>query len=319
MTAHPRTEPIREAAVQEIGAALYGPTPALHWFPSEESRVYRLDFGGALPDKALKVPHQYAHFVTDEQAVMRALSGRGLDVPPIEFTQEDYPQAPCPFTAMPLIVGRSFEDIYQRDRRAAVRTFERIGRFTAGLAAVPLDGVPGSVGVEAARENALEGWWERQHAALRRHALYRADFERVFQEARGLMAPPPTVFGHRGGVEVLTDGDSTFTVIDWRDGGATWPHADLGQFLFGVKAWKGGWHADLMPPLMDGYLGGRPLDAETAQALSTWEAYQALLIALYLEGQGRTEWTASLVGIAEAAILAGRKREIRKGRSGQVS
>ena len=118
------------------------------------------------------------------------------------------------------------------------------------------------------------------------------------------MTPPPTVFGHRGGVEVITDGDATFTVIDWRDGGATWPHADLGQFLFGVKAWKGGWHEDLMPPLMDGYLDGRPLDAEIAQAAHTWEAYKALLIALYLEGLGRTEWTRHLVGIAEAAISA---------------
>ena len=71
-----------------------------------------------------------------------------------------------------------------------------------------------------------------------------------------MMTAPPTIFGHRGGVEVITDGDATFTVIDWRDGGATWPHADLGQFLFGVQAWKGGWHDDLMPPLM-GRLPGR--------------------------------------------------------------
>ena len=263
--------------------------------------------GGALPDKALKVPHEYAHFVTDEQAVMRALFSLGLEVPPIEFTQEDHPPAPCPFTAMPLIVGRSFEDIYQRDRHAAFRTFERIGRFTVGLASIPLDGVPGSVGVEEARETALNAWWEPQHAALRRHDLYCADFERVFQEVRGLMTAPPTVFGHRGGVEVITDGATTFGVIDWRDGGATWPHADLGQFLFGVKAWKGGWHEDLMPPLMDGYLGGRPLDAEVAHVLFMWEAYQALLIALYLEGLGRAEWTRHLVGIAESAILADEK------------
>ena len=307
MKAHPKTEPIREAAVQEIGAALYGPTPTLHWFHSEESRVYRLDFGGALPDKVLKVPNHYAHFVTDEQAVMGALSGLSLEVPPTEFTQQDHPQAPCPFTVMPLIIGRSFEDIYQRDRRAAFRTFERIGRFTAGLASIPLDGVPGSVGSEEARGDALDVWWEQQHSSLRRHALDCADFERVFQEARGLMTTPPTIFGHRGGVEVITDGDSTFTVIDWRDGGATWPHADLGQFLFGVKAWKGGWHDDLMPPLMDGYLAGRALDAETAHALYTWEAYQALLIALYLEGLGWGEWTRHLIGIAEAAISAGRR------------
>ena len=80
--------------------------------------------------------------------------------------------------------------------------------------------------------------------------------------------------------------------------------------MFGVKAWKGGWHDDLMTPLMDGYLGGRRLDAETARALSVWETYQALQIALYLEGQGRGEWTRHLVGVAESAILAGRKSDV---------
>ncbi len=306
---HPKTEPISEAAVQGIGAALYGPTPALHRFHSEESRVYRLDFAGARPDKTLKVPNEYAHFVTDEQAVMRALLGLGLEVPRIEFTQEDHPQAPCPFTAMPLIVGQSFEDIYRCDPRSAFRTFDRIGRFIAGLASIPLGSVPGGAGTEEAQENALDVWWERQHFALRQHALCCDDFERIFQEARVLMTPPPTAFGHRGGVEVITDGGPTFAVVDWRDGGATWPHADLGQFLFGVKAWKGGWHDDLLPPLLDGYLGGRPLDAGTAHVLCIWEAYQALLIALYLDGLGRAEWTPHLIGIAASAISAGKRHE----------
>jgi len=65
-----------------------------------------------------------------------------------------------------------------------------------------------------------------------------------------------------------------------------------------------------MPPLMVGYLEGKPLDAGTVHALFTWEAYQALLIALYLRGLGRAEWTRHLAGIAEAAISAGRRYEV---------
>jgi Ser/Thr protein kinase RdoA (MazF antagonist) len=290
-----------ELLARQIAAAIYGITPQVHRFDSENSDVYRLDFGGALPDRVIKIDRGNGlDLVRTEQRIIRGLAALGLEVPPLEQIQEDLPHASVAFTIMPLLQGRRLGEIYREDPRRGARTFERIGRFIARLQDVPQERVPGSWGPEQAREQ-HQVWWTEQYEQFRRHPLFSPRLETAFLDARELIQRPPAYFGHRDSVQIITDGGSIFAVMDWGEAGACWRLYDLAFFIHAVEAWLGDGFAgtDWYERLLGGFLEGRTFDAQMKRELRVWETLAYLTDAMYFEQTGRSEFTQNLFAFAE--------------------
>jgi aminoglycoside phosphotransferase (APT) family kinase protein len=294
-------EQARQRDVQALGMHLYGVVPSLRKCYSEMNHVYLLDFGGALPDRVLKLAGaEWArHAVGREGSIVRRMHELGLPVPEVEYTQDDVPGAATPFLAMVRVPGHDMPT-YPWDMSAASTrdAWRSAGAALARIHAVPAAAVPGVrtadqyLGYERERHGHLCAFSASQGLAdvttdlLRRVAAHLAD------DTIALVNADLTPF------EFITDGVAV-TIVDWTAAAAGFPMRDLGQFRAWVRAMAGA--EQLMAWFLDGYFGGLP-GPDVLQEIRDWEAYDKLGYAMFYHNAGRTDAAAEQLHGVRASL-----------------
>ncbi|MES2459974.1 MAG: aminoglycoside phosphotransferase family protein [Armatimonadota bacterium] len=281
---------IAESAVN-IATLLYGVTPhAASLCQSTSSHVFHLEFGDVLESKILKIarPGSEQHLLREQQ-ILPALRLRGFEVPPIEFTQESVDNGTgvnMPFTSMPFIPGGWIGDVGLRAPAHARAAYEHLGHFMARLSVLDSKAIPGArMGAEFFGQ--LEHAGAEGQRLLRLHPRCTVRLEALLEQGRDLRRET-SGFVHWDGVQVITDGVSTFTVIDWGTAGAGHRLLDLAAFLMNHAFQKHDgqpiypeWRASVL----HGFLGGRPLAEETRLQLHLLGTSGCILDAMMMAKQ----------------------------------
>jgi Ser/Thr protein kinase RdoA (MazF antagonist) len=262
-------------AIQEMGSKLYGITPLVKRLISYTNRVYLLSFQGEIPDKVIKVAGMHPNadiYVRQEQVAMRALHSHGLEVPPIEFTQQDYPGFPRSFIIMPKLAGDTLErKCRPHDPPWAQHAWEWAGSFLARLSKVPLSTIPNVWTVDVTRQT-----WFDVYNAFEREGLLQVPIASILREVKHLMERSDTclIHGDFAASQIITDGTS-FGVIDWEGACEGFILAALGRFIaltreYGREYPQTEQHIEW---LLIGFQREYPLDDAQKHELHVWEMY----------------------------------------------
>jgi len=293
--------------LQQIGLALYGALPRIQRLHSENSYVCRLHFGRDLPDKVIKYARTNAGQVLREQAVLRALTGAGLPVPTVEFTQDDYPVGTSSFLIMPRLAGASLHEACLSRAPWAGAALDQAGRFLARLGELPPDLLVGgrdrqaTAGVQLApppiarRPPPIEEWALAAYLSveeLRSLACHLRTIAGLLDETSSL------THGSYSPAHILCDPVGSFAVIDWENASGGSVLRDVGHFLAALEVWAGG-DAEHARSFLDGFQVGRALSSADRRVIADWALYTLLLWANFFGGQGRRE-------VAEHVLKAAR-------------
>lgn len=277
------------ALAVEIGRTIGGETPLVSRFQAERGHVFRLDFAKGTAARVIKIAKDNADSIRREQRLLRELGALGFEVPPVELTQDDFPDSPVAFTVIPLIRGTSVAAIYTQDTQRGIALFERYGAFLGRLAALNPASVSAALEREPAR--ALElATWDAHYAVFTNSGWRRDDFDRYHQEARDLLvSQTPDWFGVREGGHLITDGAGTYSVVDWGEAGYCWPYADLARCIHTMQTVHELHGGQWMECLLRGFKQFRPLGLDWDATVETWLLYLAVREALVLTRSGRTQ------------------------------
>ena len=279
-------QPTAPALATAIGQRLFGRPPLASRFQAVRSDVFRLDFGRQDTPHVIKLAKGDPAGVLREQRVLRHLHALGLEVPAIEFTQDDAPEFGSAFTVFPLIRGTSAAAIYSQDSRRGIAAFERLGRFLARLATLAPASVPGAM--PPAEAQALESAeWDRHYAIYADRTWKKKIFDAWFEAMRQCLAVPPPAFGFRDGGHLITDGSGTFCVIDWGEAGAVWPYADLARCIHGVRSGNDVRGGQWLAALLRGYAEIQPLADGWIDTVEVWLCYLCLRELALLKQRGQ--------------------------------
>ncbi len=298
----PDSTPSPESLAAEIGERLLGQCPLVSRFQAEHSSVFRLDFGRDKPSRVLKLQKQHPDSLLREQHVILELRALGFEVPPIEFTQADCPDLGVVFTVMPLIRGTSVAALYSQTVRGGSAAFQRLGRFLGRLAELDPHAVPSALTVQESHDLELAAWDDRFRAFSESRWGQQADFISFYHAARALMQQPPTQFGARDGGQLITDGASTFIVIDWGEAGFSWPYAELARYVHRMKAsheLRGGHWLGF---LLRGFAEHQPLPEGWIETTETWLLYHCLNEGILLTRTGRRHGGERLLKLARNMV-----------------
>jgi|GEM_PF-2076722 len=259
-----------EEAVAMTMARLYGQKPTLTPFRSNNNRVYRAVFPGPLPDRVIKVAgrsDKAAESIRREQAVLARLRHSGLDVPQVEFTQEDAPAWGVAFFTMPLLPGRTLEEACKEDHVPwAEAGCVRLGAFVRQISAVNGSDLPLRPHAEQLAFLAqVRAWFDGE-------ALLRPPFSTILDHAERLLHQPGLVpvHGDFSWGQMVTDGGS-FVVIDWESACLGHPLSMLGRAIAMMREYGG--TPDHIRWATAGYAGGRVLSNTESQDLHLWEMW----------------------------------------------
>jgi aminoglycoside phosphotransferase (APT) family kinase protein len=273
------------ALAVKIAASLYGITPLAHSFPSARSHVFRLDFGDRLEDRIIKIAEMdKAQDVLREQQILPALHARGFEVPIIEYTQDNCDYT-VPFTVMPFVQGVGIGDVGGMPSNVAKAVYEHLGHFVGRLSVLDAQTIPGGrTRAEVCAQ--VEHNWIEGAKQLRIHPRFTPRLALILDRGREL-GQDADGFAHWDGPQIITDGVSTFTVIDWGGAGAGHRLVDLGIFLMGHGYWVFRQQRKGLPVFPDwraavlrGFLGGRNLSEETRTHLHFLGMSQCILDAM---------------------------------------
>jgi Ser/Thr protein kinase RdoA (MazF antagonist) len=245
--------------------------------PSDEAHVFRLDFHGALPDKALKCEKPNMCKVAREVAIFPHLRSQGIPVPNVEATHLDMPGAAFRFLLMEFAPGIHL-DHWPAGPGTGEVLYRRLGAHMARINALPLDVCPQDYAVGPW----LDAWYCKEHDLCRREFPDVVCCERIIAEAEAARTASPRAFVH-GGVQALTDGDS-FVIIDWGNCGVEARMRDISSFCCGLGPDQGEWRRWMLA----GYEEVHPLSDQELNELRALESYGALVAAARYPGR-RTE------------------------------
>jgi Ser/Thr protein kinase RdoA (MazF antagonist) len=246
----------------------YGMDADPEHIPSDEAHVFRLDFRGARPDKALKCEKPNMCKVAREVAVFPHLRRSGVPVPNVEATHLDVPDAAFRFLLMEFAPGMRL-DLWPAGPGSGEVLYRRLGTLVARINALPLDVVPQDYAVGPW----LDAWYRKEHDLCRRFLPDDARCERIIAEAEAARTASPRAFVH-GGVQVLSDGDS-FVIIDWGNCGVEARMRDIASFCCGLGPDQGEWRRWMLA----GYEEVHPLSDQELDELRALESYGALVAA----------------------------------------
>jgi aminoglycoside phosphotransferase (APT) family kinase protein len=125
--------PEYDRTILAIAEYLYHKTPRLKRCHSGCNYCVILTFDDGTADRVLKMANLNDWAVKIERHLYPAMRKHGFPVPEIEFTQEDYPGPPVPFIVMPKFSDHTLNGLCETDPTAALRAFERSGRFIREL------------------------------------------------------------------------------------------------------------------------------------------------------------------------------------------
>lgn len=239
-----------------------------HWIPSDEADVFELSRDDGAP-RIVKVEREGAWCVRREERAFPVLRARGfVEFPEVEFATGSL-QSATPFIVMPKTVSRPWPDLWTEDRRLAVWVVERIGDFLRRLALVDWRAVPGVVRPQE-RVDGFGSWFDAYFAPLLGDPSFSLKGRERVQEVLDAMLLPPDSFGGWQFAQVLTDGHSTFTAIDWGNLGAHWPLHDLAAAICTLDKFGALATPVLRPVLLDAFTAGGGLSDADEALLQTW-------------------------------------------------
>ena len=214
-----------------IATFLYNDVPEITPIASNNNQVFRLNFGDSRAIKVLKIGQHSADGLRREQQVMTALHARGFAVPAIEFTQEDADFG-VDFTAMPFIAGVSIDQVSGLGPSAAGNAYENLGHFMCRLIWLDASSIFGARVIEEIKRNAEIAWAE-SYALLLKHRRCNVRLVEIFEHGRDIRDGPEGFWclTHGDSLQLLTDGEDVFSVIDWEAASAGHALGELGYFL----------------------------------------------------------------------------------------
>jgi Ser/Thr protein kinase RdoA (MazF antagonist) len=270
--------PLLERLVERIAHRLYGTTASWEPIPSDETYVFRLELDGLAP-RIVKIDRSDGWIVRREQLAFPALRTRGFpEFPEVEFTQGDLPDATADFFVMPETPARRLSDLWAENRDLACWTVNRTGDFLRRLAGVPWNEIPG-VASPSEQSRGFTTWFYNWLHPLVVDPTTRDAAARAMSRIMQALQREPTGFGGWQFAQVLTDGRTTFTAVDWTNIGAYWPLSDLASTIAALNDYGADAATTLEPVLLDAYTGGNGLSDPDAHELRVWQAKWCLFSA----------------------------------------
>jgi len=205
------------------------------------------------------------------------------EFPEVEFTQADWREQGPPFMLMPETRWRPLHELWDEDQSVAVGVVRRMGRFLSRISSLDWRDIPGAVSPALRCQSSLR-WYAEWFRPLREHPSMRGPAEIALTKALDMLAEEPSGFGGWQGAQVLTDGHTTFTAIDWPNIGAHWPLEDVAGALVSLTNFGPEAPDVLGPVLLDSWTsGGVLLDHEQTE-LQLW------LVLWHLHGAAGLLW-----------------------------
>ena len=275
MTGIPEEE---QRLITAIAHARYGLSPAIVPLESFNNDVYLLTFGERLPAKVIKLAglthglEKQEPFIKREQAILRALGAAGLNVPPVEWTQDDCSISVRAFTLMPRLPGEKLEATVKTNPVWGRDMWKAAGHFAAQISELGRDllprwGVPQmTVTVEMVRRS------------FAKHGLLCPPFLRLLDESEALFVGERSfIHGDYAASQIITDGTG-FAVIDWESGGPGYPLAMLGYFIAMQREYNREYSGndERIFWVISGYESHTPLTDQMRHELHVWEMFAHL-------------------------------------------
>lgn len=295
-----------ENTARNVLRHLYPDSFQLRRIASDTKDVFLAEFAGGGEQVLIKMPRgQNPEFVR-EQRILDQLESAGIAVPPILYTQENRPFGELIYTIQHYVKGPTIAQVMKWDDDRTEVIFANIGQLAAQLSAVSFAAVPDALLAETTQEHELQ-WWEDYLDFVSRHRGTSPVIWQIFHAARGIMLSPPTVFGHRDGVQVVTDGESIY-LVDVGSAGANWLDGDFARMLYGGIVWHGGDEYDTWWKAAQNayFIGRRPSDADVERIIILM-VYYALRDAGMAASAGRTSRVDQLYDYANFFINDVRK------------
>jgi aminoglycoside phosphotransferase (APT) family kinase protein len=132
MQLNPQSEEL-DRAVLSIARSLYKQTPQLKKCHSQVNYCVVLNFDGVVQDRVIKLTHRNRWAIEVERYLYPAMKIKGLPVPEIEFTHQDYPEPSEPFIIMPKFSDYRLADLCNSDHQVALQACWKSGRFIQDL------------------------------------------------------------------------------------------------------------------------------------------------------------------------------------------
>ena len=281
----------------EIASVLYGAVPETSSFFSYGSHVFRLDFGGDVPDKVIKIGKGVDDAsLLREQRVIPALAAREVEVAPVEFTQRDADFG-VDFTVLPFLAGVPLYDAGAFPPAIASATYERVGRFLRRLSHLDAATVDGALSGEEGQADDERAWGEARRL-LRLHPRRTPRLEALLERSHALCFGEDAYRGlaHGDGPQFIVGETGLFAAIDWEGARASHPLVEIGGLLvghgFAVDVLRRRAGQPLCPDwrerVLDGFFGDRPMTEELEAPLALMGGV-CLVGAMQMAKNGRPE------------------------------
>jgi hypothetical protein len=276
-----------ETTARNILRDLYTETFQLRRLVSQNKELFVAEFLNGDEPVILKMPRQPNLEFTREQKISDELETAGLPIPPIYFTQENRPFGDIAYTVQKYVQGPNLAQVIEWNDDRTDMIFNNIGQLAAQLSAVPFSSVPDALLAETTQAHELQ-WWEDYMGLINRHRGTTPLIWQLYHAARGIMLVPPVHFGHRDGVQVVTDTSSIF-LVDVGSSGANWPDADFARLLYGGIVWHNGqrfptWHKAAQAA----YFAGRTVSDADVERIVILMVYYALRDAAKAVQEGKS-------------------------------
>ena len=297
---------IVENTARKLLRQLYNQGFQLRGINSPTSEIFVAEFLDDSPPVIMKIPRAVNEEALREQRILDSLEGTGIPVPQVLYTQENFPAGNLVYTISRYIKGPDIREVikWNDDRTHAI--FTQIGKLTGQLARLPLNLIPDGFSPQEVQENELQ-WWENQLEFVSRHRGTTRLLDQIYHAARGIMLSLPQAFGHRDGVQAVTDGTKVY-VIDVGSAGANWADADFARMLYGNMVWHGGDQFRIWREAAQAaYLEHRELSDADVERILILMSYYAMRDAATHASTGRSTHVDRLYVLAEFILHESRR------------
>lgn len=295
-----------ETNIKILIRKLFGSGFQLRPVPSETSTIFIAEFGENKDSLVIKLARDATSELQREQRILDELDALQIPVPTVLYTQENHPFNNRLYTITRYIPGPDMDQVIRWNDQRTHRIFTQIALVTRQLTTVSLEQIPDAFPPEQIQADELQ-WWEDNLEIIARNRNTTRLLEQVYHAARGIMLNLPSVFGHRDGVQCVTDGEKVF-LVDVGAAGANWPDADFARALYACCAWHHGLDFPVWrEALQTAYLEGRDLNDADAERIIIFMVYYALRDAAHYASIGKNNRVNRLFNLAEFLLMESRK------------
>jgi aminoglycoside phosphotransferase (APT) family kinase protein len=311
----PETAPLGKKPLEEemarlvmsIAESLYKTKPEITNYGASSSGVWGLHFENPKRNRVIKLGVKSSGSLLREQKIIQNLQKFELNIPEIEFTQEDLPSAWIPFMIMPKIGTIGLKEACSIDRPFALEKCRQTGEFLARLSRVPLSAIdiqpnfalmPDDFKDDFMFESIGMGKWQKVTSILKKWQVLTPELDEILLDVKNYTNIIHQDFIPR---QILVGPQPQhFAVIDWESVVPGSTLIDIGDFLGGMsrslrnKENRGTY----TNAFLDGFCSLRPLSAQEMAEIALWEAYSTINVAYSMGRRNRQEQVGKFLGIA---------------------